>query len=67
MTRFGLPVFGMTGWSDAPSVMLAAAATHADVSSTVYYAVWCRANYFLCFGNVPSGSASCGAHTQGQP
>lgn len=27
-------MFGTIGWSDATSVMLAAAATHADVSST---------------------------------
>lgn len=45
MNCFRSPIFGLAGWSDAGTVMLAAAATHKDVSSTVYYAVWCRANY----------------------
>lgn len=41
------------GWSDARTVMLAAAATHSDVSSTVYYAVWCQANYFCALEMSP--------------
>lgn len=52
----------MTGWSDAPSVMLAAAAAHADVSSTVYYAVWCRANYFFVLWKCPLGGLPVAAH-----
>lgn len=35
------------------TVMATAGATHNDFSSTVYYTVWCRANYFCALETSP--------------